>query len=127
MAVSGKSAVIKIGAVTILGLNDAKFTVNGNNIDVTNFASGGWIEKIQGLKSADLAIGGFFLSTDTTGQIALRTAFLAGTPVAMTALLDGTSGWSGSFVITKFEDGASVAGEVTRSITMESTGAITAI
>src|SRR5690348_4670846 len=46
-AVSGKSAVVKIGAATILGLNDAKITINGDTIDVTNFASGGWIEKIQ--------------------------------------------------------------------------------
>lgn len=124
-ATAGKGAVIKLGTATILGLNDAKISINGETIDTTTFASGGWLEKIQGLKSAELSIAGFFLSDDTTGQTQLRTNFLAGSANVMHALLDGTTGWTGSFIITKWEDGATVAGEVSRSMSMESTGAIT--
>lgn len=127
MAVAGKSAVFKIGANTIQGLNEGTITINGETIDVTTFASGGWVEKLQGLKSAEISLSGFYLSTDTNGQTAMRTALLNGTTVSMSALLDGTTGWSGSFFVTSFEDGAAVDGEVSRSISLESTGAISAV
>lgn len=127
MAVAGKNAKITVGGADVKGLNSAKFTVNGDTIDVTTFLSGGWIEKIQGLKSAEMSIEGFWLSDDTTGQTVLRDALMNGTSVTMQALFDGTAGWTGSFLVTSFEDGASVDGEVTRSISLESTGAITTV
>lgn len=126
-ATAGKGAVFKVAAATILGLNEGSITINGETIDVTTFASGGWIEKMQGLKSAEISLSGFYLSTDATGQTALRAALLNGTSVTMSALLDGTTGWTGSFLVTSFEDGAAVDGEVSRSISLESTGAITAV
>lgn len=127
MAVAGKNAKVTVAGADVKGLNSADITINGDTIDVTTFLSGGWIEKIQGLKSAELSIEGFYLSDDTTGQTALRTALLNGDPVDMQTLLDGTTGWSGSFLVTSFEDSASVDGEVGRSISLESTGAITAV
>lgn len=127
MAVAGKNAVIELGANTIQGLNDTKITVNGNTIDVTTFASGGWIEKIQGLKDCKISMSGFYLSDDTNGQTALQTALLNGSPVTLKSLLDGTTGWTGSFLVASFDDEAKVAGEVTRSINLESTGALTTV
>lgn len=126
-AVSGKSALFKVAAATILGLNDGSVTVNGDTIDVTTFASGGWIQKIQGLKSAEISLSGFFEPTDTTGQVAMRTALLNGTSLVMSALVDGTNGWTGSFLVTSLELGATPDGEVSVSISLESTGAVTVV
>lgn len=126
-ASAGKNASFKIGANAIGGLNDGNITINGETIDVTTFASGGWIEKIQGLKSAEISLSGFWLSDDTNGQTALRTALLDGTTVTMNALLDGTNGWTGSFYVTSFEAGAAVDGEVSASISLESTGAVAVV
>lgn len=125
MATAGKSASFKLGSNAIGGLNEGSITVNGETIDVTTFASGGWIERIQGLKSAEISISGFWLNTDTNGQTKLRTDFLSGTAVTMSALLDGTAGWTGSFHVTSLEYGAAVDGEVSFSCSLESTGAVT--
>jgi predicted secreted protein len=131
MAVAGKNASFEIvsgtTAYAIQGLNNGSITVNGETIDVTTFASGGWIEKIKGLGSAEISLEGFWLAGDTNGQDALRSALLNGTTATMKALLDGTSGWTGDFLVTSFEDGAEVSGEVSRSMSLESTGAITVV
>jgi len=125
MAKAGKNAVVKIGANSIQGLAEATITINGELIDVTTFLSGGWMEKIQGLKSASLSLSGFWLDDDTTGQDLLQAALLAGTSVTMIVLNDGTNGWTGDFMISSMEMGAAVAGAVTNSIALESTGAVT--
>lgn len=127
MATAAKNALFKVGANTIQGLNEGSITINGETIDVTTFASGGWIEKIQGLKSAEMTFSGFWLTTDTNGQTALTTGLTAGTPVACSALFDGTAGWSGSFLVTSLEITASVADSVQASFTLESTGALTKV
>jgi predicted secreted protein len=126
-ALPGKSATFKIGANDVQGLNDMTVTVNGETLDVTTFLSGGWITRIQGLKSADISVSGFYITDDTNGQVAMRSALLAGTTVTVNATADGTNGWTGSFHVTSFEMGATVAGEVTTSMSLESTGAVSAI
>lgn len=127
MATAGKNAVFKVGSTAIVGMNDGSVKVNGETIDVTTFASGGWVQKIQGLKSAEISLSGFFEPTDTTGQVTLRTALLNGTSQAITALMDGTVGWTGNFLVTGFETGASSSSEVSVSISLESTGAISVV
>lgn len=126
MAKSGQNAVVNIDSTPVNGLNDATITVNGEVIDVTTFASGGWIEKIQGLKSAELSLAGFTESADA-GQTAVNSAILAGTIVTMETLLDGVTGWTGDFLVTSIEQGATPSGEITYSASMESTGAITQV
>lgn len=127
MATAAKLAVFKIGANTIGGLNEGTITLNGETIDVTTFASGGWIEKLQGLKSAEVSLAGFWLTTDANGQTALTTAYTAGTAVALSCLFDGTAGWSGSFLVSSIEIGAGVADAVSFSCSLESTGALTKV
>lgn len=124
MAKAAKDAIFKIGANTVGGLNEGTITLNGETIDVTTFASGGWIEKIQGLKSAEVSLSGFWLTTDTNGQTALTTAYMNGTSIALSCLFDGTSGWSGNFLVASAEIGAGVKDSVTFSCSLESTGAI---
>lgn len=127
MAIAGKNAVFKIGANTIQDLNEGSVTVNGETIEISVFAGGGWVQKIQGLKSADISISGYFSTTDTNGQLKLRTDFLAGVPTTMSALLDGTVGWTGSFLVTSLEYSASASDMVSFSASLESTGAITVV
>jgi len=126
-AVAGKTSSFKVGANAIGGLNEGSITINGETIDITTFLSGGWIEKMQGLKSAEISLSGFWLSADTNGQTALRTSFLAGTASTLSALLDGSNGWTGSFLMTSLEIGAAVDGEVSISMSFESTGEITVV
>lgn len=127
MATAGKSTVIKIGANAVQGLNSGNLTLNGELMDVTTFASGGWIEKQQGLKSAEVGLEGFWMTTDTNGQTALTTAYTNGTTVSLSTLFDGTAGWSGSFHVASLEISSEVSGTVGFSCSLESTGALTKV
>ncbi|ATW27946.1 phage tail tube protein [Candidatus Formimonas warabiya] len=127
MALAGKSAVVKSGANIINGLKEVKFTANGENIEVTTFQSAGWREKLQGLKDVALSLTGFYLPADTNGQVAIRTAWLNGTTISLTYLVDGTVGFTGTYLVTSFEIGSVVEGELSVAIELESTGALTLV
>lgn len=122
MAVAGKNSRFKIGTADIKGLNSGTITLNGESIDVTTFLSGGWIERIQGLKSAELSLEGFWVGDDPSGQGALVDALISGESVTVDSLLDGANGWRGAFLVASAEFGAAVDGEVSASISLESTG-----
>lgn len=127
MALPGKNAVVKIGANTIAGLNEASFSASGESIDTTTFSSSGWKERIQGLKEFSMSLSGFYDPTDTNGQVALRTAWLNGTTVTVDYLVDGAVGFQGDYLVTSMEIGAGTSGEVSVSFELESTGALTIV
>jgi len=127
MALPGKNAVVKIGANTIAGLNEASFSASGETIETTTFESNGWKEKIQGLKEFSMSLSGFYEPTDTNGQVALRDAYMNGTTVTIDYLVDGTVGFQGSYLVTSMEVGADTSGEVSVSFELESTGALTIV
>lgn len=127
MALPGKNAKVKIGADVIQDLNDASFSVSGDSLDTTNFESNGWKEKLQGLKEFSMSLSGFYKPTDTNGQVVLRDALLNSNTVTVDYLVDGLVGFQGTYVVSSFETGASVSGEVTVSFSLESTGALTVV
>ncbi len=127
MSLPGKNARVKIGANVVQGLNDAQFSASGETLDVTVFESDGWKEKIQGLKEFGLSTSGFYEPDDTNGQVAIRTAWMNGTTVTTDYLVDGTVGFRGDYLVSSFEVGSSASGEVTVSIELESTGALTLV
>jgi len=126
MAISGKNTRVVINGSTIGGINEASITLNGETIDVTTFLSGGFVKKIRGLTSADLSLSGFTIPSDTE-QIELITAFLAGDDVTLQVLFDGTVGYEGDFLSSSIDQGSTVSGEVTFSVSLESNGAITVV
>ena len=122
MALAGKHAVVKIGADTVLGINDATFTINGEIVDVTAFDSGGWRRRLQNLRDASISISGFYDPADTTGQVAIRTAILTQDKIEDLTVLadeaDATSGFTCDAYIESFEISPSVEGAVPVSISM---------
>ena len=126
MAISGKNTRVLLNGTTLGGINEASITLNGETIDVTTFLSGGFVKKIRGLTSADLSLSGFTIPSDTE-QVELITAFLAGDDVTLQVLFDGTVGYEGDFLSSSIDQGSTVSGEVTFSVSLESNGAITVI
>ena len=127
-ALAGKGSSLKIGANTVVGINDVSLTINGDEIDVTTFSSNGWKEFIQGLKSGKVTAKGLYEPTDTNGQVALRTAWLNGTTVAnVQVMVDATHGFSASVLTTGMDIGTTPEGEVAVTFNLTVTGAVSVV
>lgn len=128
MALPGKHARVALGANAVLGINDATFTINGEIVDVSDFESGGWRERLQNLRDASISISGFYNPGDSTGQVVFRQAILTQAVVEGVTVLadasDPTSGFECDALVETFEIAPSVEGAVPVTISLQSTGII---
>lgn len=130
MALAGKGAKLQIGANTVAELNDVSFNLEGDNLDVSVLTDTGtdFRSRIQGLKAATINGSGFRDPTDTNGQQAIFDAWLNGNKLTdVTLMFDASKGIKSDAYVASFDAGATVAGEVTVSFTLESDGAIAAV
>lgn len=134
MALAGKSLKVRVsttagGAGTytdVAELNSASMSQSGTNFDVSAFADT-FIKRLQGLKDASYQISGFWVPTDTNGQVALRNAWLNDTTLWVQFLPNGTAGFKQEVKVSQIDFNASVDGAVEFSATLEGTGAIVAV
>lgn len=132
MALAGKNLLVKVstatgGTYTTIGqMNQASMDINGENLDITAFGDG-WHKRLQGLKDASYSLSGFFMTTDASGQTALRTAFVNGTDLFAQFMIDGTTGnmFKQQVFVNNYAVSASVDGTVDLSIGMEGHDSIT--
>lgn len=131
MAIKGSGASFLLGTNVVAGLNSVTNAFTGEALDVTVFNSGAVKSFISGLKSGTINISGFYEVGDTNGQIAMFTAFLAGTLLTSTQkpkfLANGTNGFTGDGIITAYNVEASVAGTVNFSATIQLSGTIAVV
>ena len=109
MAVRSVGTYIQIGANSIAELTSIDgLDLTQETIDSTNLSSaGGYREFIAGFKDAgEVALGGHFNSTDTLGQMAMYTAFAAGTVDTYTINYPSGATWTFTGVVTGFKTGA---------------------
>jgi len=126
MALQGCAAKLKIVTAVVAELNSISLSMGGDMIDVTTFDSSCWKEFVVGLKGATISASGFYDTTDTAGQVALRVAFLAGTQVdAVNYYVDGsTNGFTASVFVSSFNIAADPSGAVTLDFELQITGAV---
>jgi len=135
---TGNVVLLDDPVITLAGQNIADMVtqvtmpMSANMLDVTTFASAGWTESRPGLKSSSISIGAF--NEDGTNKITtlLRTAFLAGSPLALVLRADGaaTSGtnpqYTWSVYVESFEPISGSVGENnTTTVSLRATGAPT--
>ena len=127
MALQGCATKLKIVAAVVAGLNSISLSMGSDMIDVTTFDSACWKEFVAGLKGATISASGFYDTTDTNGQVALRTALLAGSQVdAVNYYVDGSvNGFTASVFVSSFNVGADPTGSVTLDFELQITGAVT--
>ena len=131
MALKGCSASFSLGSNSVAELNNISNPLTADSLDVTTFDSACLREFIAGLRSGTIDISGFYDPTDTTGQVAMMTAFLAGTVLTTTQkpkiLWSGTYGIEADAIVTSYSVDASVDGLVNFSATLQLTGTITVL
>lgn len=124
----GKDMLIKTSTdgstwYTVANLKEGTMNNNGDNQDITTFGKD-YICRLQGLKDVSYSLSGFYDSTDTNGQIALRTAWLNDSTVYVGFLPDGTDGWEQKVKVSTFEISGGVDGVLELSIELEGDDAI---
>lgn len=131
MALKGKGVVINVSTddvdyYQVAELNDGTLTIDGDNIDITEFGDD-FINRIQGLKDGTYSLSGFRDPTDTNGQEAINSALLNDTSLYVQFLPDGSTGFQQEVKVSSFETSAAVDGAVEVSIDLEGTGTITSV
>ena len=123
-SIAGRRSSFKVGSNTVAKMGDWSVDEGMGTEDDTSFGQTSktfvaTISEWSGKASGRLDV------SDTNGQIALRTAMLAGTEVSVVFNLDGTHAYSGNALVTKMTPKAAVAGLVELDIELQGTGDLT--
>lgn len=116
----------KIGAVTSIQL-----TIDGNVINISNWDSGDWNDKLAGRKDWNMTIGFQHDPEDDTGQGDVETAlFTSGRSGAINfgpeTTTTGDVSYSGNVIISNYQVDASDSDDViTSSMSIEGNGPLT--
>ena len=124
-AEKGLEFLLKIGATVVAGLRATAFTINGEEVDVTTKDStGGWRELLAGAGVTSMSITGSGVFQDNSNVAALRVSAIAKTQTAYTILFESGDDYTGQFQVVNFEQSGEFNGEVTYSVSLESSGEI---
>jgi len=130
-AIRGVGASFLLGTNVVAGLTSISNPISADSLDVTTFNATAMRDFIAGLRSGSIDISGYYESTDTTGQMAMFTAMLAGTKLTSTQkpkiLWNGVNGFTGDGIITSLTVDAAVDGIVNFSATIQLTGTIAVV
>lgn len=110
---------------TIGGLRSSSITLNDEAVDVTTKDSGGNRELLPQGGTVSVTISGSGIFTDAASETTVRGYWASGTLKTYEFIVPDLGTYSGSFQITSLEYGGEFNGEVTYSITLESSGTVT--
>lgn len=129
MALAAKATVVEASVddlawSVVAEINDAGPSLSADNQDVTVFGDN-WIDRIQGLKDGSWSLSGFYVSTDTNGQVRIMNAFLNNTALYIRVYPGGgTAGFKQQVKVSSFEVSNAVDGVAELSIELEGAGAV---
>ena len=131
MSVVGSGASFLLGSNVVAKLKTISNPLTNETLDVTTFDSSAFKEFLAGLTEGTVSITGDYDSTDTNGQIALITAFLAKTLLTSTQkpkiLWNGVNGMTADGYCTELNMDTDVAALVNFAATIKMTGTIAVV
>ena len=118
----GNAASLKIGANTVAEMQNWELSVEQEFADTTSFLDT-FREQTPTFATWTATASGKVDTTDTNGQVALQTAWLAGTTVTPRLYIDGTHYYSGSAYVSATV-GAAVDGIVEVNFSFQGAGTL---
>ncbi len=134
-AQKGKDLLLKVedsqgsGTFTVVGgLRATSFNMNNELIDATHKGSAGKRTLLEGAGIQSMSISGSGLFEDDAPFARVRNAAESNTHLNYQILVPGSSDrtYEGAFMITRFDYSGDYNGEVAYTLTLESSGSITA-
>lgn len=129
-AQKGSALLLKIGSgspvsyTTIGGLRSTSITMNEEPVDVTNKDSAGVRTLLAQGGVNSMSVSGSGVFTDAASETTLRSAFNAASFSSFQIIVPELGTYTGSFMIASLEYAGEYNGEVTYSVTLESSGAV---
>lgn len=127
MAIAGKNGKVIIGTGTskVVGIKSWSLELSLDTLEITALGDD-WKNYIAGLKEWSASSeGDYEVTSDTTGQDALQTAYLAGSTVTVKLYVDSSNYYTGTAYINSLSIEDPVDDVVTISIEFTGTGALT--
>ena len=129
-AQKGAALLLKINTtsstyVTIGGLRSTSITLNDEAVDVTNKDSSGNRTLLADGGVFSLSVSGSGVFTDSAAEETLRSTMNASTFKNFQVVIPDFGTYQGAFMVASLEYAGEFNGEVTYSVTLESSGAIT--
>ena len=109
---------------TIGGLRSTSITLNDEAVDITSKDNGQTRTLLPQAGTASLSVSGSGVFTDTTAEQTIRSAWNASTFSTYNIIIPDLGTYAGTFMIASLEYSGEYNGEVTYSITLESSGSI---
>ena len=129
-AQKGAALLLKINTtgstyVTVGGLRSTSITLNDEAVDVTNKDSSGNRELLADGGIHSMSVSGSGVFTDAATETTLKDAMNATAFKNFQILVPDFGTYTGAFMVASLEYAGEYNGEVTYSVTLESSGAIT--
>ena len=131
-AQKGAALLLKVGNggspetfTTIGGLRSTSITLNDEAVDVTNKDSSGNRELLADAGIHSMSITGSGVFTDAASETTLKGTMNASSFTNFQLIIPDFGTYTGAFMCASLEYGGEHNGEVTYSVTLESSGAIT--
>mgnify|MGYP005989452967 CR=1 FL=1 len=131
-AQKGASMLLKVGDgaspesfTTIAGLRSTSITLNDEAVDITNKDSSGNRELLADGGIHSMSVSGSGVFTDNASEETLRSKMNATAFSNFQFLIPDFGTYTGNFMVASLEYSGEYNGEVTYSVTLESSGAIT--
>jgi TP901-1 family phage major tail protein len=131
-AQKGSSLLVKIGDggspeafTTVGGLRSTSISLNDEAVDVTTMDSSNQRELLANGGIQTISISGSGVFTDAASETTLRGKFGTSTFSNFQIIIPDFGTYTGAFMVASLEYSGEYNGEVTYSVTLESSGAIT--
>ena len=125
MAEKGLSFLLKLAGTAIGGMRSTAMTINGEEVDITNKGSTGqWRELLAGAGVVSMSISASGVFIDNNNVITCRGYSIGRTLNEFVLEFESGDTYTGDFQIGNFEHAGDYNGEVTYSMTLESSGAV---
>lgn len=132
-AEKGSAFLLKVGNgatplvfATVAGLRTTQLSVNGEAVNVTSKDSGGWRELLSGAGVRSVSVSGSGIFTGSASEARIKTNALGGLVDDYELSFESGERMQGRFLLTRLDYAGDYNGERTYSLSLESSGAVTA-
>jgi TP901-1 family phage major tail protein len=133
-AEKGSAFLLKVGDgaeppafATVAGLRTTQMSVNGEPVNVTSKDSGGWRELLSGAGIRSVSVAGSGIFTGSAAETRLKSNALAGLIDDYELSFESGERLRGRFLITRLDYSGDYNGERNYSLSLESSGPVSAL